>query len=279
MRMVNANEIYEKVKELIEYVNFNVRDDVLLEWKRKRNEEENINAKIVLDILIENSQIAKEKKIPICQDCGMVLIFIEKGEDVCIEGPIMDYLNKAVREVYLNNYLRPSVVKDPIIRENTFDNTPPIVHWDYIPGDNLKISVMIKGFGSENASMVKMLLPTTSEEEIINIVVEHVKNYGPNACPPLIIGVGLGGTMEKAVYLSKKAIMRPLFKRNDKEHLRRLEEEILRRVNDLNIGPGGFGGKLTALDVFVESFPTHIAGLPLAVTLQCSAVRWGEIVI
>lgn len=279
MRFIKGEEIYKLVKNLIEEVNFNLPSDILNALKKKREFEEDSNAKIVLDILIENAKIAKKKRIPICQDCGMVVIFIEKGEEVCIEGNIEKYLNKAVRDVYVENYLRKSVVKDPLLRENTKDNTPPIIHWEVGPGNKIKIWVMIKGFGSENASIVKMLFPTSNKEDIVNVVLEHVKEYGPNACPPLIIGIGIGGTMEKAVYLSKKAILRPLNSRNEKSHLRELEEEILEKVNSLNIGPGGLGGKTTALDVHIESYPTHIAGLPIAINLQCCAMRFGEIEI
>jgi fumarate hydratase subunit alpha len=279
MRFIRGEEIYKLVKGLIEDANFNLPLDIFNALKKARELEENINAKIVLDILIENAMLAKDYRIPICQDCGMVVIFIEKGEEVCIEGPVEEYLNRAVKEVYEENYLRKSIVKDPIIRENTNDNTPPIIHWDIIPGDKLKIFVMIKGFGSENASTIKMLIPTIKKEDIINIILEHVWEYGPNACPPLIIGIGIGGTMEKAVYLSKKAILRPLNSRNEKPHLRDLEEEILNRVNSLNIGPGGLGGRTTALDVHIESYPTHIAGLPLAINLQCCAVRFKGIEI
>ncbi|MGB9857221.1 MAG: fumarate hydratase [Dictyoglomaceae bacterium] len=279
MRFIKGEEIYKIVKKLIEDVSFNLPLDIFNALKKARDSEENLNAKIVLDILIKNSELASKNKIPICQDCGMVIIFIEKGEEVCIEGPIEEYLNKAVREVYMKNYLRKSVVKDPLLRENTNDNTPPIIHWDCIKGDKIKVSVMIKGFGSENTSTVKMLLPTLKREDIVDIVLEYVKEYGPNACPPLLIGIGIGGTMEKAVYLSKKAVLRPLNSRNEKPHLRELEEEILNKVNALNIGPGGLGGKTTALDVHIEAYPTHIAGLPLAINLQCCAMRFGEIEI
>ncbi|MCS7201637.1 MAG: fumarate hydratase [Dictyoglomus sp.] len=279
MRIVKGEEIYKLVKKLIEDANFELPSDVLTALMRAKELEENINARIALDILIENAKIAKEKRIPICQDCGMVVIFIEKGEEVFIDGPIEEFLNKAVSEAYLDNYLRSSVVKDPLLRENTKDNTPPIIHWNCVPGKKIRISVMIKGFGSENASTVKMLNPTLSKDEIISEVVDHVKEYGPNTCPPLIVGLGIGGTMEKAIYLSKKAILRPIYSRNKKSHLRELEEELLYKVNALNIGPGGLGGKTTALDVHIEEYPTHIAGLPLAINLQCYAVRFKEIEI
>lgn len=279
MRIVEGKEIYKLVKKLIENANFDLPISILNALKRAKEQEENPNAKIVLDVLIKNAEIAREKRIPICQDCGMIIIFLEKGEEVCIKGSIEEYLNKAVREAYLENFLRSSLVKDPLLRENTNDNTPPITHWEVIPGDKLKISVMIKGFGSENASTVKMLNPTLGKKEIIEEVVNHVKEYGPNACPPLIIGLGIGGTMEKAVYLSKKAVFRDLYERNKKPHLRELEEEILYKVNSLDIGPAGLGGKTTALDVHIEDYPTHIAGLPLAINLQCCVVRFKEIEI
>ncbi|ACK42615.1 MULTISPECIES: fumarate hydratase [Dictyoglomus] len=278
-RVINQEEIYKKLVDLIEKVNFSLPEDVEKALLESRKKEEDKNAQIVLDILIENAKIAKEKKIPVCQDCGMVVAFVEIGRNLCINGNIENAINDAVRTVYVNDFLRKSVVRDPLRRINTEDNTPAVIHYDVVDGDKLRINILIKGFGSENASVVKNLLPTVSREELINEIIEHIKLFGPNACPPLIVGIGIGGTLEKAAILSKKALLRPIGKHNDDPFWASLEDELLEKINNLNIGPGGLGGKTTALAVNIESYPVHIAGFTLAINLQCCAVRHGWVEI
>lgn len=274
-RVIDGDVIYDKLVDVITKANFELSRDVEDALWEAYNNEDNENAKIVLDILIKNARIAKEKRIPICQDCGMVVAFVEIGDKVYVKGNLNDLIDRAVSDVYKKNYLRPSVVKDPLRRINTQDNTPAIVHYEIKPGDKLRVYILIKGFGSENASIVKSLLPTVTEEELINEIVNHVKNYGPNACPPLLVGIGIGGTLEKAALLSKKATLRPLKEKNHDPYWAKMEEILLEEINKLNIGPGGLGGKTTALGVHIEVFPVHIAGFTLAINMQCSAIRHG----
>lgn len=278
-RVITQKEISKKLVKLIEEINFSLPRDVENALVEARKKEDNKNAQIVLDILIENSKIAKEKKIPLCQDCGMVVAFVEIGRKLCIIGSIEDAINNAVRTVYVNDFLRKSVVKDPLRRINTEDNTPAVIHYDIVNGNKLRIYILIKGFGSENASVVKNLLPTISREELMDEIVEHVRLFGPNACPPLIVGIGIGGTLEKAAVLSKKALLRPIGEHNQDPFWASFEDELLERINALGIGPGGLGGKTTALAVNVEIYPVHIAGFTLAINLQCCAVRHGWIEI
>lgn len=219
-------------------------------------------------------KIAGEEQIPICQDTGMAVVFLNIGQDLHIEGmDLHDAVNEGVRQGYEEGYLRKSVVKDPLIRENTKDNTPAIVHIDIVSGDKLEILVAPKGFGSENMSRVFMLKPADGAEGVKNSVLEAVRDAGPNACPPMVVGVGLGGSFEKAAYLAKKALTRNLDQRSEKEHIRILEEELLEEINQLGIGPGGLGGSTTALGVNIETYPTHIAGMPLAVNICCHVNR------
>ncbi|ACI18941.1 fumarate hydratase [Dictyoglomus thermophilum] len=276
-RVITQEEIYKELVKLIEEINFSLPKDVESALVEARKKEDNKNAQIVLDILIENSKIAKEKKLPLCQDCGMVVAFVEIGRELCISGSIEDVINNAVRTVYVNDFLRKSVVKDPLRRINTEDNTPAVIHYDIVNGNKLRIYVLIKGFGSENASAVKNLLPTISREELMDEIVDHVRLFGPNACPPLIVGVGIGGTLEKAAILSKKALLRPIGEHNQDPFWASFEDDLLERINALGIGPGGLGGKTTALAVNVEIYPVHIAGFTLAISLQCCAVRHGWI--
>lgn len=278
-RVIKEKEIFYKVSQLIEELNFSLPKEVEEALMEAKEIETNKNAQIVLDILLQNAKIAREKRLPICQDCGMVVAFVEIGKRVHIEGDIEKIINEAVRDVYVNKFLRKSVVKDPLRRINTEDNTPAIIHCEIVDGDKLKIFVLIKGFGSENASVVKNLLPTISKEELMKEVIEHVRLFGPNACPPLIVGIGIGGTLEKAAYLAKKAILRPLKQKNKDSFWGEIEEELLSKINELGIGPGGLGGKTTALAVHIETFPVHIAGFTLAINLQCCAVRHGWVEI
>ena len=230
--------------------------------------------KQILSQLNENMKIAQEEQIPICQDTGMAVVFLNIGQDLHIEGmDLHDAVNEGVRQGYREGYLRKSVVKDPLIRENTKDNTPAIVHIDIVSGDKLEILVAPKGFGSENMSRVFMLKPADGAEGVRKSVLEAVKDAGPNACPPMVVGVGLGGSFEKAAFLAKKALTRNLDQRSEKEHIRILEEELLQEINQLGIGPGGLGGSTTALGVNIETYPTHIAGMPLAVNICCHVNR------
>lgn len=274
-RVIKEEDIFNKVSKLIEEVNFSLPKEIEEAFVEAKNREIEKNPQIVLDILIKNAEIAREKKLPICQDCGMVVSFVEIGKRVCIDGDLDRAINDAVREVYIRNNLRKSIVRDPLRRTNTGDNTPAIIHYEFVDGDRLKIYILIKGFGSENASLVKNLLPTISKEELIKEIVNHIRLVGSNACPPLIIGVGIGGTIEKAAYLAKKALLKPLNEKNKDPFWAEIEGELLNRINDLGIGPGGLGGRTTALSVHIETFPVHIAGLTLAINVQCCAVRHG----
>ncbi|MDI3522659.1 MAG: fumarate hydratase subunit alpha [Bacillota bacterium] len=230
-------------------------------------------ARRTLGLILENARLAAERGRPLCQDTGLAVVFVELGQEVCLAGDLVQAVNEGVRRAYVNGRLRRSVVGDPLIRENTGDNTPAILHVELVPGDTVKLTVAPKGIGSENMSRLAMLKPADGREGVIRFVLETVVQAGPNACPPLVVGVGLGGTMERAAYLAKKALLRRLDEPNPKPHLRELEAELLRRVNDLGIGPEGLGGRTTALGVSVEAFPTHIGGLPVAVNLQCHAAR------
>ena len=230
--------------------------------------------KKILNQLQENLKIADEEMIPICQDTGMAVIFLEVGQDVHFEGmAIEDAVNEGVRQGYTEGYLRKSVVGDPIIRENTKDNTPAVIHYSIVPGDKVKITMAPKGFGSENMSRVFMLKPADGEEGVKKSVIQAVKDAGPNACPPMVVGVGLGGSFEKAAFLAKKALTRNLDTPSEKPHIAKLEKELLEEINQLGIGPGGLGGSTTALGLNIETYPTHIAGMPLAVNICCHVNR------
>lgn len=228
----------------------------------------------VLGQLQDNLQIAQEDTIPICQDTGMAVVFLEIGQDVHFEGgSLTDAINEGVRQGYVDGYLRKSVVKDPLIRENTKDNTPAVIHYDLVPGDKVKITVAPKGFGSENMSRIFMLKPADGIEGVKNAILTAVKDAGPNACPPMVVGVGIGGTFEKCALLAKKALTRPVGERSSIPYVKELEEELLATINRLGIGPGGLGGSTTALAVNIDTYPTHIAGLPVAVNICCHVNR------
>ena len=230
--------------------------------------------KKILEQLKKNMDIAENENIPVCQDTGMAVVFLEIGQDVHIEGcAIEDAVNEGIRQGYDEGYLRKSVVSDPIIRENTNDNTPGIIHYEIVPGDKVKITVAPKGFGSENMSRVYMLKPSDGIEGVKNVIIETVKLAGPNACPPVVIGVGIGGTFEKCALLAKKALIRDINLRNSISYVSQLEDEMLEKINQLGIGPGGLGGSTTALGVNIEVYPTHIAGLPVAVNMCCHVNR------
>lgn len=274
MREVSTEEITKNIKEMCIEANYTLSDDVKNKIINSAAVEESEIGKKILNQLEENMNIADSDNIPICQDTGMAVIFIKIGQDVHITGGnLEDAINQGVREGYIEGYLRKSVVKDPIIRENTKDNTPAVIHYEIIPGDKIEITVAPKGFGSENMSRVCMLKPADGIEGVKNAVIETVKLAGPNACPPVVVGVGVGGTFEKCALLAKKALTRDIDSENSIEYVAELEKELLNEINKLNIGPGGLGGNVTALGVNIETYPTHIAGLPVAVNMCCHVNR------
>lgn len=280
MRTIHVDSITEAVEKLCMDSNYYLNDDIINGLEKGLEKEESDNGKEILSKIIENAQIAREKAVAICQDTGMAVVFMDIGQDVHITGGnLTDAINEGVRRGYEKGYLRKSVVNDPIERINTKDNTPAVIHYNIVDGDKIKITVAPKGFGSENMSALKMLTPSQGIEEVKNFIIETVEKAGPNPCPPVVVGVGIGGTMEKAAFLAKKALLRPIDKRNDIPYLKELEEEMLERINRLGIGPSGLGGRITALGVNIEVFPTHIAGLPVAVNINCHATRHAEIII
>ena len=280
MREVSTEEITKNIKEMCIEANYTLSDDVKNKIINSAAVEESEIGKKILNQLEENMNIADSDNIPICQDTGMAVIFIKIGQDVHITGGnLEDAINQGVREGYIEGYLRKSVVKDPIIRENTKDNTPAVIHYERITGDKIEITVAPKGFGSENMSRVCMLKPADGIEGVKNAVIETVKLAGPNACPPVVVGVGVGGTFEKCALLAKKALTRDIDSENSIEYVAELEKELLNEINKLNIGPGGLGGNVTALGVNIETYPTHIAGLPVAVNMCCHVNRHKKRVI
>lgn len=274
MRTIHTDKIIRSIRDMCIEANLTLSKDMKCRLKSAKEAEKTPLGKQILCQLNENMKIAEEEQIPICQDTGMAVVFLNIGQDLHIEGmDLHDAVNEGVRQGYKDGYLRKSVVKDPLIRENTKDNTPAIVHIDIVSGDKLEILVAPKGFGSENMSRVFMLKPADGAEGVRKSVLEAVKDAGPNACPPMVVGVGLGGSFEKAAFLAKKALTINLDQRSEKEHIRTLEEELLQEINQLGIGPGGLGGSTTALGVNIETYPTHIAGMPLAVNICCHVNR------
>ena len=274
MRDVNVSEITKNIKEMCIEANHFLSEDMKKVFKNAVDSEESPLGKQVLNQLNENLSIAASDMIPICQDTGMAVIFINVGQEVHFTGgDITDAINEGVRKGYVEGYLRKSVVSDPLIRENTKDNTPAVIHYSIVPGDKVEITVAPKGFGSENMSRVFMLKPADGIEGVKNAILTAVKDAGPNACPPLVVGVGVGGTFEKCAILAKKALTRNLEEKSDIEYVRNLESEMLEKINKLGIGPGGLGGTQTALAVNIETYPTHIAGLPVAVNICCHVNR------
>ena len=277
MREIHISEIISTVRDLCIESNYYLSSDVKESLCKAKEDETWPLAENVLDQLILNSNIAQKEDMPICQDTGMACVFVEIGQEVHIVGGLLqDAINEGVRRGYDEGFLRKSVVKDPIHRVNTKDNTPAIIYYDIVSGDKIKITVAPKGFGSENMSRIKMLNPSDGLQGVKDFIIETVKLAGPNPCPPIVIGVGIGGTFDKAAYLAKKALIRPLNKRNDEKFYSDLEEELLETINKLGIGPQGFGGKTTALGLNIETYPTHIAGLPVAVNINCHATRHKE---
>lgn len=273
MREINAKTITETVKKLCIEANCHLTDDVKNCIRKSREDEDWPQAKEILDRIIENYEIADIEKHPVCQDTGVACVFLKIGQDVHINGDITDAVNEGVRQGYKDGYLRKSVVKDPLLRVNTGDNTPAFIYFELVPGDKIEITVTPKGFGSENMSKIAMLRPSDGIEGVKEFVINAVCDAGPNPCPPIVVGVGIGGTFDKAAYLAKKALLRPLDERNPDEFYENLEKELLEKINALGIGPQGFGGKTTALSVNIEKFPTHIAGLPVAVNINCHVTR------
>ena len=274
IRTVNTDDIVKTIKEMCIEANHYLSKDMDKALKDATASEKSELGKKILNQLQENLKIADEEMIPICQDTGMAVIFLEVGQDVHFEGmAIEDAVNEGVRQGYTEGYLRKSVVGDPIIRENTKDNTPAVIHYSIVPGNKVKITLAPKGFGSENMSRVFMLKPADGIEGVKNAILTAVKDAGPNACPPMVVGVGVGGTFEKCAILAKKALTRPVGEHSAIPYVKELEEEMLEKINQLGIGPGGLGGTTTALAVNVNTYATHIAGLPVAVNICCHVNR------
>ncbi|PWM65150.1 MAG: fumarate hydratase [Clostridiales bacterium] len=281
MRIVNTKEISKAVEKLLVEANYFLPDSLANRIKAFQDKETNILAKSVLSKLTENLDAAKELNVPICQDTGMAVIFLEIGQQVFLEGDLLeDAVNEGTANAYIGGYMRKSIVKDPLFdRKNTNDNTPAVIHTKIVPGDKIKITVAPKGFGSENMSRIKMFNPSAEKKDIVDFVTETVRIAGGNPCPPVVVGVGLGGTFEYAAFLAKKALTRDVDVRNPDDKYAQLENEMLEAVNRLNVGPQGFGGKTTALAVNIETFPTHIAGLPCAVNIGCHVTRHKSFII
>lgn len=274
MRVINTGDIIKNIKEMCIEANYKLASDVDTRIRQACENETSPLGKRVLGQLCENLNIAKEEFIPVCQDTGMTVVFLKIGQDVHIEGgSLEEAVNEGIRLGYKEGYLRKSVVSDPIIRKNTGDNTPGIIHYDIVSGDCFEITIAPKGFGSENMSRIYMLKPADGVEGIKEAVLETVRMAGPNACPPLVVGVGIGGDFEKCALLAKKALTRNLNEPSPIPHIRQLEEELLKEINNMGIGPAGFGGKTTALGVNIETYPTHIAGLPVAINICCHVNR------
>ncbi len=274
IREVNVAEITKNIKEMCIEANHYLSPDMDRMMKKAKEEEKSEIGKKVLNQLQENLQIADKEVIPICQDTGMAVIFLEVGQEVHFQGESLeDAVNEGVRQGYEEGYLRKSVVKDPIQRENTKDNTPAIIHYSIVPGDKVKITVAPKGFGSENMSRVFMLKPADGIEGVKDAILTAVKDAGPNACPPMVVGVGIGGTFEKCALMAKQALTRNVEEHSEIPYVKELETEMLEKINGLGIGPGGLGGTTTALAVNIYTYPTHIAGLPVAINICCHVNR------
>lgn len=279
MRIVQSEEIVEKVKELCINANLYLGDDVKSCIRYNLDNEESSVGKNILNILLENATIAEEKSIPLCQDTGMAVFFVKLGQEVIVRGDTLtDAINKGVKQGYEEGYLRKSVV-DPLSRINTKDNTPAIIHYEMVKGDKISIEFAPKGFGSENMSKLKMLKPSDGIEGIKKFIIETVSEAGPNPCPPIVIGVGIGGTVDKCAQIAKKALLRNVGEHSTDAFLADLEREMLEKINKLGIGPQGLGGNTTALAINIETFPTHIAGLPVVVNINCHAARHKKAII
>ena len=281
IRKIKSQQITDAVKKLYMDMNYFIGEDILNALKKAEQNETSQTGKSVLSQLIENHKIAAEEEVPICQDTGMAVLFVEYGDKVVIEdGSFEEAVQEGVRRAYIDGYLRKSVVSDPVFdRVNTKDNTPAIIYTEIVSGDKIKILGGCKGFGSENMSAIKMLTPSASIEGVKKFILDTVKYAGPNPCPPIVVGVGIGGTFEKAAMLAKKATLRPIDTKNPDSRYAQLEDEMLEEINKMGFGPAGLGGNNTALGVNIETFPTHIAGMPVAVNICCHAARHKEITI
>jgi fumarate hydratase subunit alpha len=280
LREINSNQIEQAVRNLFIEANYFLSSDVLHRLKRYEQIEASEIGKEMLCRIVENAELAAQNQVAICQDTGMSVVFVEIGQEVHVVGRnITEAINEGVRQAYREGYLRKSVVLDPLNRINTNDNTPAVIHYDIVSGENIKIQAMPKGFGSENMSAIKMLKPSDGVDGVIEFVLETVQKAGANPCPPIIVGIGLGGTMEKAAILSKKSLFRSLDEKNNNPYYSDLEDLLLTKINNLGIGPQGLGGIATALSVRIESYPTHMAGLPVAVNITCHASRHKEIIL
>ena len=274
IREINVDKLTENISSMCIEANHILSEDMKCKLKEAVEKEESQLGKKILNQLQENLKIAKEDQIPICQDTGMTVVFLEVGQDVHFTGgSVEDAVNEGVRQGYVNGYLRKSVVKDPLIRENTKNNTPAVIHYSIVPGDQVKITVAPKGFGSENMSRIFMLKPADGMDGVKNAVITAVREAGPNVCPPMVVGVGIGGTFEKCALLAKQALLRNVKEHSSIPYVKDMEEELLEKINGLGIGPGGLGGRVTALAVNINTYPTHIAGLPVAVNICCHVNR------
>lgn len=274
MRVINSEEITSVVRDMCIKANCHINDDIKAALEDSVKTEKSEVSKGVLQNLLKNAEIAHNKEVPICQDTGMAVFFVTIGNEVFVEGDtITEAINKGVSKGYTEGYLRKSVVADPLDRVNTKDNTPAVIYYDFVKGDKIKITIAPKGFGSENKSAVKMLNPSDGLDGVVDFVTETVRKAGANPCPPMVVGVGIGGTLDKVAQLSKKALTRDINVPNSNPYYADLEKKLLERVNKLGIGPQGMGGTTTALAVNIEVFPTHIAGLPVAVNISCHATR------
>jgi len=274
MRAIEGQRIIDSVREMCIKANIYLPDDVKKSLEKSLEAEDCVGGKDILKMICENADLAAKEEVAMCQDTGMAVVFVEMGQNVWVTGGhIEDLINEGVRQGYTKGFLRKSVVDDPLKRENTKDNSPAVIHYEIVKGDGLKITVAPKGFGSENMSQLFMLKPSEGVEGVKKVILQTIKEAGPNPCPPIVVGVGLGGTFEKAAFLAKKALIRDLGTNNPNKTYADLEEDLLIRVNDLGIGPQGFGGLTTALGVHIEAYPTHIAGLPVAINIGCHASR------
>jgi fumarate hydratase subunit alpha len=273
MRKISTAVIRNAIADLAIEANIILRKDVKLALEKARKAEKKSAPKKILSILLENAAIARRRNIPICQDTGMAVVFCEIGDKVFIKGDINRAIDKGIRLGYKKGFLRKSVVADPLLRKNTKTNTPAVIHYSFIKGKNIRLTVLPKGVGSENASRVVMLRPTADENEIIDFVLKAVKELGPDTCPPLILGIGIGGTLNEAALLAKQATLKPVGTHNPKKHIARLEQKILSEINKTGIGPAAVGGKTTCLGVNILTFPTHIGSLPVCVNISCHALR------
>lgn len=281
MREIDVKEISQSVAELCISATHELPEDVKLAFSKAYNQESSMLGKSIISTLIQNSQIAQNKKIPICQDTGLCIVFVEIGQDVHIKGGVLsEAIQKGVAQGYIQGFLRKSVVSDPLFeRKNTQDNTPAMIHYEIVEGDALKISVAPKGFGSENKSALAMLTPAQGVEGIKDFFVQTLQKAGPNSCPPLLVGIGIGGSMEKCAILAKKAANREIGSHNPHPKYAQLEDELLQIANSLGIGPQGLGGSVSAFGVNIEWYPTHIAGLPVAININCNAIRHKSVVL